>query len=346
MVPPPLESRRDEVGPVRLGLSMFLLAFATALFMLSAWKLLSFFIMPSLFFDLLFIGFPLGAFVGVRLFPPSLASYRRALGLLQAVMVASVAASLLCKHFDYLRAHLFEVKLHRLLGQMGTFTFLFLPFFAAYGLSEYLGYQVGTRVFGGRMRLVYAIYLFGAAAAYLFLQAALTATGISAVLVLSVALVALASLLLARGAMERGVWGCEVALLALVVGAQPARIESAFLDLYKGSGFQSTKRYAASEGYRLESQQWGRYSLTEIMHSPRAGQFTGFYNDLMQWEYSPRYGFAERCLGMVPINIAPRGGAIAIIGAGGGRQVRWASQPWFDFARVVALEVEPAVFEA
>ena len=44
---------------------------------------------------------------------------------------------------------------------------MFLPFFAAYGLSEYMGYQVGRRNLGGRMRLVYALAPFGAAMAYL-----------------------------------------------------------------------------------------------------------------------------------------------------------------------------------
>ena len=40
---------------------LFGLSFATVLFTLTIFKLLTFFIMPSLFFDLLFIGFPLGS---------------------------------------------------------------------------------------------------------------------------------------------------------------------------------------------------------------------------------------------------------------------------------------------
>src|SRR4030095_5801180 len=34
------------------------------------------------------------------------------------------------------------------------------------------------------------------------------------------------------------------------------------------------------------------------------------------------------------------------VGAGGGRQVKWALQPRFSFEKILALEVEPAVIEA
>ena len=53
---------------------------------------------------------------------------------------------------------------------MLIFTPLFLLFFVAYGLSEYLGYQLGRRHLSGRMPVVYAIYLFGAAGAYLLAE--------------------------------------------------------------------------------------------------------------------------------------------------------------------------------
>jgi hypothetical protein len=325
---------------------MFLLSFATVLFTLSVWKLLSFFIMPSLFFDLLFIGFPIGALIGVRFFAPSLASFRTTLWILQAVIVLSIGACLACKHFDYLRAHIFEVNLFRLIGQMAIFTAFFIPFFCAYGLSEYVGYQVGRTVLRGRMHLVYAIYLFGAAGAYFFLELAISRLGIAGAILLSILLVAAASFLLARKALERALLAaeCGAIVLTTVVPGLPA-IEDRFLDLYKGSSMQSTRAYEKA-GYRMELQRWGRYSLTAIMYSPAERQFAGFYNDFMQWEYSPGTGFNERMLGAVPILIAPRGGRIAIIGAGGGRQVIFALQPRFDFERIVAIEVEPAVHEA
>jgi len=125
-------------------------------------------------------------------------------------------------------------------------------------------------------------------------------------------------------------------------------LEGRFLVLYKGAGFQSTRFHSEPQngGYVHCFQEWGRYSLTEIMYSRSEGQFAGFYNDLMQWEYAPRVGFNDRFLGAVPINVAPAGGKIAIIGAGGGRQVKWALQPRFSFQKILAIELEPVVIEA
>ena len=144
-----------EVVAVAIGL--FCLSFATALFTLAIFKLLGFFIMPSLFFDLLFIGFPLGAFLAAHRLPASRASLLGSLWGLQATMLMSVGCCLLAKRFDYLRAHLFDIDLAMLVGQIAVFVGLFLPFFAAYGMSEYLGYQYGRSRLGGRMRLVYAL---------------------------------------------------------------------------------------------------------------------------------------------------------------------------------------------
>jgi len=129
----------------KLPAALFLLSFATVAFTIALFRLLTFFIMPSLFFDLLFIGFPLGALAGVRFFRVSRVSFLNTLWLLQGAMLFSVFAMFACKHFDYLRAHLFDVELQRLFVQMLTFTLFFLPFFVTFGLSEYLGYQVGRR---------------------------------------------------------------------------------------------------------------------------------------------------------------------------------------------------------
>ncbi len=338
----------ERVPPLELGAALLLISFATVLFTLGIWKLLSFFIMPSLFFDLLFVGFPAGAFLGVKLFRVSLRSFLRTLWILQGAMLLSIAACLLCKHADYLRAHLFEVKLPRLMGQMGTFTVLFIPFFCAYGLSEYVGYQLGTARLGGRMRYVYAVYLFGAAFAYLLLQPALRRVGITGVIAVSVGLVALSTLLLSSSARDRAILGAECVLLLGVFLIWPGsgRVEARFLALYKGKGMQSTRELAEESGYHLKFQRWGRYSLTEILFSEQENQFAGFYNDFMQWEFTKNTGFAARMLGAVPINTAPPGGRIAIIGAGGGRQVKWALHPRFTFKEILALELEPAVLEA
>ena len=107
---------------------------------------------------------------------------------------------------------------------------------------------------------------------------------------------------------------------------------------------QSTWDYQVSQGCRGVFQKWGRYSLCEILASPDKSVYYGFYNDMFQWEYSPRQGFREASLGAIPILMTEPGQQIAIVGAGGGRQVRLAAR--LGGRRVVAIEIEPAVFEA
>ena len=98
------ESGRWEVDPWRMAVCLFCLAYATALFSLSLFKLLSFFVMPSLFFDLLFIGFPVGAWFGARFIPADRHYFLKCLWALQGIMAASVAICLMAKRVDYLRA--------------------------------------------------------------------------------------------------------------------------------------------------------------------------------------------------------------------------------------------------
>ncbi len=327
----------------RLAAALFALSFATVLFTIVLFRLLSFFIMPSLFFDLLFIGFPLGALVGAYRFRIARRAFLRSLWILQGAMLASIGAMLVCKHFDYLRAHLFDVELQRLFIQMLAFTGFFLPFFAAYGLSEYLGYQVGRRALRGHMPVVYALYLFGAAAAYVFAEYAFPLLGAGRLLLIPFLLVALSMVALVPPGRLRGVLLAEqLVLLALM---SFPRLEGVFLDLYKGASMQSTHAYA-QKGFDTVFQRWGRYSLVEVMQAPGTEFYAGFYNDIIQWHYSPWFGYARRALGMIPIEHTPPGARIAIIGSGGGRQVQYAKRAGRDIERITAIEIEPAVLEA
>ena len=215
-----------------MAAGLFGLSYGTALFALAMFKLLSFFIMPSLFFDMLFIGFPLGAWLGARFLAPE-RHFIKCLWALQAVMAGSVAACLMAKRFDYLRSHLFDIELTRLVIQVVTFVAMFLPFFAAYGLCEYLGYQVGRRNMGGRMRAVYALALFGAATAYVSLKTLLPMLGMARMLVLALGALALAILVLGE---RRARWFAACEIIALLAGSSWGNLDREFLSLYKGAG--------------------------------------------------------------------------------------------------------------
>jgi hypothetical protein len=333
----------DQLAPWKLATILFLLSFATVVFTIVLFRLLTFFIMPSLFFDLLFIGFPLGALAGVYFYTVSKQSFLKTLWILQGAMLFSIMAMLACKHFDYLRAHLFDVELQRLFYQMLIFTLFFLPFFIAYGMSEYIGYQMGRRSLRGRMPLVYAIYLFGAAGAYLFAEFAFPLLGATRLLGIPLLLVALAMLMLGPPVhTRRGLLALQAAIVVLLLLPQ---LESGFLKLYKGTSPQSTHAYARM-GFETIHQEWGKYSLIEIMQAPGMEAYIGFYNDIIQWKFAPATGFFAHSIGMFPLERVPAGGHIAIIGAGAGRQVQYARKSTHDFAEIVAIEVEPAVIDA
>ncbi|MGD8615375.1 MAG: hypothetical protein PVI91_06885 [Gammaproteobacteria bacterium] len=333
----------QQVTAWKLATLLFLLSFATVAFTIALFRLLTFFIMPSLFFDLLFIGFPLGALAGAYFFSVSRPAFLKTLWILQGAMVFSILAMLACKHFDYLRAHLFDVELRRLFIQMLAFTLFFLPFFVAYGLSEYIGYQIGRASLKGRMPVVYAIYLFGAAAAYLFAELVFPVLGAARLLVVPLFLVAVAMWMLTPArAVRRILAVVQVTVLALLLTPQ---LEGAFLKLYKGNSTQSTHAYA-DMGFETIYQQWGRYSLIEIMQAPGPEGYIGFYNDIIQWRFAPGNGFFSHSMGMLPIRLAPAGGRAAIIGAGAGRQVQYARKSGKDFQEILAIEIEPAVIDA
>ncbi|MCH2119382.1 MAG: hypothetical protein MK161_17000, partial [Pirellulales bacterium] len=334
-----------NVSAYRLAAVLWLLSFSCVVFTIAVFRLLTFFIMPSLFFDLLFVGFPLGAMFGVRFFKISERSFFQTLYILQVTMVIAVLALLVCKHYDYLRAHMFDIELSRLLIQMGVLSSLFLPFFCAYGLTEYLGYRLGCRGLGGRMAYVYPLYLVGAAAAYLFVELTLSKIGVARVLILTFVFVAVGMALLASTWRARSCLTVQfVCLVALLFTPQ---IDRKFVDLYKGRSNQST-HFFAREGYRPVMQKWGKYSLVEIMHRKNSSgdYYLGFYNDIFQWEYSPVYGFITRSLGMVPIDRVGQDAKIAIIGSGGGRQVQYAQQTHVGAGEIVAIEIESAVLDA
>jgi hypothetical protein len=332
--------RTREVAGVAAAL--FGISFSAALFTLSLFKLLSFFIMPSLFFDLLFIGFPLGAFVAARYLHTDRASLVTSLWALQAMMALAVGCSLVAKRFDYLRAHLFDIDLASLIGQIAVFVGLFLPFFVAYGMSEYLGYQYGRSRLGGRMRLVYALALFGAAAAYVFLHSALPFLGMARVQLVALLALALAIIVVSSKTPARTAAGIEVIAVGLALVAPG--LENRFLSLYKGRGALSTFEFETGKGCRSVFQRWGRYSLCEILAAPRNSAYYGFYNDMFQWEYYAGFGFAQPNLGAIPLLLTRPGSRVAIIGSGGGRQVRLAER--LGGRLVTAIELEPAVFEA
>ena len=304
-----------------LAAGLFGLSFATALVTLSIFKLVSFFIMPSLFFDLLFIGFP-GRVRGgpVAASGPGLApaepvgapdAHGGVGGLLPAGEAVRLPAGPLVRHRsgppgrpDRGVRRAVPAVLRRVRDER-------VPWIpvrpVALGGSDAAGLRPGA---------------LGAAAAYVFLRAALPALGMARVQLLAFLAMAGSIAALGAGTPARAAAGVEAVALGLAL-LTPG-LEGRFLALYKGRGDLSTYDFETNLGCRSVYQSWGRYSLCEILVSPRKSEYYGFYNDMLQWEYNPRMGFTGPSLGAIPILQTQPGQSIAIIGAGGGRQVRLA----------------------
>ena len=323
-----------------MAIALLLLSFSTVLFTLVIFKLLSFFIMPSLFFDLLFIGFPVGAMLAAYFFQVDMKSFVRTIWILQLALILSTFAVLFAHNFGYLRVHLFDVRVSQLLINISIFALLFIPFFIAYGLSEYVGYQIGRQRFKARMFAVYALYLFGAAAAYLLSQWLVPLLGVTKLIIGTFMITAVVGLIISTG---RARWLFWVQLLVASLGYFTPEMEAGFLRLYKGASPLSTA-FFQSRGFDLVFQKWGRYSLTEIMQSPDSSAYYGFYNDFLQWEYYPDRGYRKPSLGTIPLSMMDSESKKLIIGSGGGRQVRFAVSA--GHTNITAVEIEPAVIEA
>lgn len=329
----------QQPGAARLATALFLLSLAAVLFSLCVFRLISFFIMPSLFFDLLLICFPVGAALAMTRHGEAFERFRRALPLLQIAMAATIGATLTLKHFDFMRQNLlFGASPWGILMQIVIFAAIYCPFFAAYGATEYLGYLAGRAVLTRKMRGVYAVVLFGAAAAFLvsLLQPTL---GIARLLLISLALLTIVKL--AIGGDGAGRRWLELALLVgLLLTPQT---DAFFMRWFKSSKFRSVAWYKAQFPCRELYAGWGRYAYFEVLRYKTDTETVnvGFYNDMSQWNYRPgpiaRGDFRDAVL--QPLVQGAQ--SVAVIGAGGGRDVKLARS--VGVKRIVALEVEPIV---
>ena len=323
-----------------MAVALFLLSFSTVLYTLVVFRLLSFFIMPSLFFDLLFIGFPVGALLASYFFKVNTRSFIWAICILQVMLILSTFAVLFAHNFSYLKVNLFQVEVKHMIVIITVFTVLFLPYFVSYGLSEYIGYQVGRERFQSKMHTVYAIILFGAAGSYLTSYWLVPILGVVKLMLTAFVITVLVCIILSRGKSKVFFTG---QLLLLVGVFFIPDLEETFLTKYKGIAPASTAFYKAKD-FKTVYQKWGKYSLNEILQTPDGEAYYGFYNDFLQWEYFPEWGYDKPSLGTVPLLMMPKDSRKLIIGSGAGRQVRFATAN--QHINITAVEIEPAVIEA
>ena len=346
----------------RLVPAILLSSVGSVLFSLAIFRLLSFFIMPSMFFSLLLVGFPIGAALVARQRSPDAKHFRLLLAMLEGVMILSILGTLLGKHVNYLRAQLlFGVDPDKLLIQVLIFSLLYLPFFIAYGAAEFVGYLAGTSAFGQRMRPVYGLFLLGGAAAFALAAGLQRPLGVPRLLVLAVGMVALGRLFL----LDRLRWRSAPELVVLAGLACWPAFDATFM-----SSFKSSEEVAMSAANSLKNFNrkvafagWGKYSYVEIHQESLPDNplkvkslYTGFYNDVNMWQYAPMpavpdfaalppqflvFFLHER---MLTLFSPGQSGSVAVVGSGGGREAAQARRA--GVGRILALEIEPGVVEA
>ena len=181
---------------------------------------------------------------------------------------------------------------------------------------------------------------FCAALAYLSLKMLLSPLGMARMLAVSFASLALAIVTVSEGWTR---WAAAIEVGVLMAGSCLPGLER-FPRPVQGPRPQSTWDYEIGQGCDSVFQKWGRDGLCEILASPDRKVYYGFYNDMFQWEFGRRRGFTRASLGAIPILLTKPGQRLAIVGAGGGRQVRLAEV--LEGRSIVAIELEPVVFEA
>lgn len=342
---------------LRLVPAIFFSSVGAVLFSLSIFRLLSFFIMPSMFFALLLVGFPIGAAWAARQREADVPRFRRMLTILQLVMVVSIFATLYGKHVDYMRANmLFGVDPVQLLIQVLVFALFYLPFFAAYGAAEYVGYLTGTNAFGQRMRPVYGLFLFGGAAAFGIAEVLQRPLGVPKLLVLAVAMISVSQLLLAGKTRQRRILEVVVVLVLGLALSVPG-LDGAFMRIFKlppNTPGTVAHRMANTPGFNVAFAEWGKFGYIEIIEKRVPQQdlnwYAGFYNDVGMWNTHARTPRGEENLQVdqllprdkIPFLFIPEeNGRVALIGSGGGREILYSRLAGAD--RILAIEIEPAV---
>lgn len=337
-------------SPSRFAAALFLLSAGAVLFSLSLFRLISFFIMPSLFFDLLLVCFPIGA--GAAMFWKGDSSVRfvKALPFLQLVMAGTILATLSLKHFDFMRSNLlFDQSPFSIFIQIAIFSLIYSPFFMAYGATEYLGYLAGRERLSRRMNGVYAVVLFGAATAFV-VGLAQQYIGITRLFVISLATITAVKVVLNSGKLPLRLIEAAVFLGLLVYPGT----DELFMQLFKSNKNFSVADFkrdvaekAAISGRNITAetlhQGWGRYSYFEVLQiqDEERRTLTGFYNDMSQWWYLPgsesEQDFRESML--QPFLKDAR--SVCVVGCGGGRDIKLAREAGVE--RMLAIDVEPAI---
>jgi spermidine synthase len=339
--------------PLRLTGALFFLALGFALQSVCLFRLMAFSTSSTAFFVLyLAAGMPMGAYLAERRRlggPDSLRLSLFGMFALAALVpllgwVATRGQGLVISGLSAERFDLRFVWI-RLVYQ----ALVVAPFFAAWGFAEFVGYRTAMRSDSRRLRTgFYGIFVWALALALLVGSFAIPGWGLLRTLVLTVIAGVIA--LVCLGARRAGLVGGALVPIAWLAAGQ---LEAPFVRALQSDGpygvgtIISTGRLPweqhASPETRLLHATWGRFSHVALVEQKRSGVslLFGAYDGVIHWTVNSRMT-EEEGTQVAPFEISPEGADVAILGAGGGRQVAHALRR--APGSVVAVDVIPEVF--
>lgn len=325
---------------IRIAVLFFLSSFLLASFVLCLFNILRFYFFPSnIAINMLLIGFPVGGIIAISCFKLSFRSFIKSLTIAKAAIFISLLLCFAYSHFAYLRSigPSQEVNVSLLIADTLAVILIFMPYFVAYGIMEFIAYRIGERVFLRKFGAIYAVFLTGAAAAYGFISLALPLIG----LIRSVILILFLLCIISMARPGPRLLFARLEALALAVLFFYPGLDAKAMNLLEGN-FPLSVQELQRRGDRIICRQWMRNGYFSLTYNEDNKSLHGFYNNYLFWsrEDSAKTIFP---LEGVPYLLLREGSDVSVIGSGGGRQVSLALK--YNPRRVVAIDIDAEVLD-
>lgn len=301
---------------------------------------------PVVFLTLLLVGMPVGGVLLVRIRRLKERSFSGVILVSAALAVIGALLFLLVSDLSGTRVNMSDADIPTLaltfiLRFLAT-VITFFPLFVGYGLAEFAAYRSGLKGLGGKSSLVYALNLSGLLLAFLGYRLLLTPLGTTGLFLVGLACMLLASLALRPRA--------RVTLAAAVLSLGLMLIPGLETGIIKALGVKEgpvTLDSWLNPPNKVVHDEWTPHCRLSIVDA--GWGLVGFYERSFYWFYLRGTDTPQRNPGyysnpqLVFSLLVQPGDTVAVLGAGGGRQVAAALRA--GAAKVYAVEVIPEVLE-
>jgi len=301
---------------------------------------------PVVFLTLLLVGMPVGGLLLVRIRRLKEKALPEVILVSVALAVVGALLFLLVSDLSGTKENLSDADIPTLaltfiLRFLAT-AITFFPLFVGYGLAEFAAYRSGLKGFDGNSGLVYALNLSGLLLAFLGYRLLLAPLGTTGLF-----LVGLACMLLAALVLRPRAW---VTLAAAVLSLGLMLIPGLEAGIIRALGVKEGPVSLDSwlnPPNQLIYDEWSPHCRLSIVDA--GWGLVGFYERSFYWFYLRGTDTPQRNPGyysnpqLVFSLLVQPGDTVAVLGAGGGRQVAAALRA--GAAKVYAVEVIPEVLE-